>query len=140
MRPNNMHAYIYRQQRGSTIMMAVFVIVVLSGLTAAMSTLLETSNESIAREVLSTRALLAAQSGAQREMAQMFPMTGGVVACAPLSLDAGVASGLPGCTAEVTCGTLVEAAGQKLFTITSKGTCGPADSAAVRNIQMQAKQ
>ena len=60
----------YQSQRGSALIVAIFVIVVTSLLVATLSGLLRTSNESVVTEVYGTRAFTAAQSGLQQGMNQ----------------------------------------------------------------------
>ncbi|MAA62265.1 MSHA biogenesis protein MshP [Idiomarina loihiensis] len=62
------------KQRGSTLVIAVFVIVVLGGLVAALASLLRTSSESVVIEVLGTRSYLAAQSGLEQAMMTVYSL------------------------------------------------------------------
>ena len=62
------------KQRGNTLVIAVFVIVVLGGLVAALASLLRTSSESVVIEVLGARSYLAAQSGLEQAMMEVYPL------------------------------------------------------------------
>jgi MSHA biogenesis protein MshP len=63
-----------KKQRGSALVIAIFVIIVMSLLGAALVKIMTSSQENVAYEVLGTRAYLAAQSGAQWQLAQLFPV------------------------------------------------------------------
>ena len=73
MRHNNPFKPI-NKQRGNTLVIAVFVIVVLGGLVAALASLLRTSSESVVIEVLGARSYLAAQSGLEQAMMEVYPL------------------------------------------------------------------
>lgn len=77
MRHNNPLNPINRQ-RGNTLVIAVFVIVVLGGLVATMASLLRTSSESVVIEVLGARSYLAAQSGLEQAMMTVYPLNNSV--------------------------------------------------------------
>jgi MSHA biogenesis protein MshP len=62
------------RQRGNTLVIAVFVIVVLGGLVAALASLLRTSSENVVIEVLGARSYLAAQSGLEEAMMTVYPL------------------------------------------------------------------
>lgn len=62
------------KQRGNTLVIAVFVIVVLGGLVTALASLLRTSSESLVIEVLGARSYLAAQSGLEQAMMTVYPL------------------------------------------------------------------
>ena len=70
-----------KNARGSALIMAVFVIVVMTVLGAALMRILSASAESVAYEVLGTRALAAAQTGAQWQLQQVFPLNSGALHC-----------------------------------------------------------
>ncbi|KPD24245.1 hypothetical protein [Idiomarina zobellii] len=73
MRHNSPLNSMYRQ-RGNTLVIAVFVIVVLGGLVAALASLLRSSSESVVIEVLGARSYLAAQSGLEQAMMTVYPL------------------------------------------------------------------
>jgi MSHA biogenesis protein MshP len=129
------------RQKGSSIMMAIFVLIVVGLLGSAMVSLLNQSEEGVAREVVSMRALMAAESGAERGLQQALggacPGTG--VTLAPmLNWSFASSTGLQGCDAVVSCAAqLID--GTNYYTIKSHGECGPADSRAHRIIQLQAQ-
>lgn len=136
------------RQTGLSIPLAIFVLVIIAMLGAAMVNILNLGQESVAREVVSMRALMAAESGAERGLNTVLE---GGAACtgdlsvAPTDLDnlswspwTIAAPGLAGCTAVVSCGQ-INIAGTAYYSFRSEGECGPAGDRAHRVIQVQAK-
>lgn len=131
-------------EQGFSIIMAIFILVVLGLLAVAMLSIISAGSDSVAREVLSARALMAAKSGAERKLNEIFP-PGAVVnpaACqtSPATSYAGF-SGLVGCSnvsVVVDC-TFVTVNTVSYFTVTSEGRCGPSAEPAVRIVEVQAK-
>lgn len=95
----------YQSQRGSALIVAIFVIVVTSLLVATLSGLLRTNNESVVTEVYGTRAFTAAQSGLQQGMNQLFPLDSEMQACPAVdtSMDFSDAKGLQNCEVSIQC-------------------------------------
>lgn len=131
-----------RNSRGFSIIMALFILVVLSMLAAAMISIMAAGADSVAREVLSARALMAAESGAQRNLNEIFTPGAAVnvAACQPTRVYGGFA-GLTGCSnvaVVVNCSS-VTVDSIDYFTLISEGRCGPLSDQAVRIIEVQAK-
>lgn len=123
------------KQSGSALIMAVFVMVVISLLGATIMELLSTSSEGVTQEVLGTRSLAAANSGMQGQLQKLFPLNG----AAPSFICPAVPSlpstsppynfsnitGLKNCKAVVTCSNYVIGNdGTKYYRLKSTGTCG----------------
>ena len=128
------------KQSGISLVLALFILVVLSMLGAAMMNLLSVNSDSVAREVASTRALMAANSGAERNLSAILPPGGATNTsqCVAASTSYG-AMGLMGCSdVSVTCELTTEA-GVNYFMITSTGSCGPSGDEATRVVRVQAK-
>ncbi|WP_019528128.1 pilus assembly PilX family protein [Dasania marina] len=124
-----------KAQQGISLIIVVFILVALSILAAAMVQVLTASSASVAREVLSARAFMAAESGAQR-MLNDISTTGKNACAAPFSFTF---LALEGCgVVEGEC-IFREIAGDIYYTITSEGVCGPATEQAFRSIEVQAK-
>ena len=128
------------QQAGSALVIAIFVIIVLSVLGAALVKMLDSSQESVAYEVLGTRAYTAAQSGLQWQLAEVFPLSGLVIACddivnTPPSFDNTL--GLAQCNVSVSC-TDFERGGIRYYTITATGTCAINSELTSRKIAVEA--
>ncbi len=117
------------KQRGSSLVMAVFVIVVLSLLGSALVQVLSTSSEGIAQEVLGTRALAAANSGMQGQLQKLFPLKGVALSCpgvgSPTTYDFSDITGLYTCKAVATCAIYIaNLKGIVYYRLNSTGSCG----------------
>lgn len=134
------------RQRGVSLILALFIIVVLSMLGAVMIRILLTGAETVAREVISTRAFFAAESGAQRQLNAIFPPGAAMdlSACANANntprTNTYTMGGLLACSdVSVSCQYL-QVEGTYYFNISSTGRCGPASDQAVRVVDVQAKE
>ncbi|KER64774.1 MSHA biogenesis protein MshP [Aeromonas hydrophila] len=123
-------------QRGSAIMVALFVIVIMALLAAAMGRFLVDSGDKHTVEVRGVRALMAAQSGLEVALYRLYPngeWQGQASRCAPIELDF-TEPGLAECQASITCNKVaVSAAGgtQTGYRFRSEGRCGsPSQSGA----------
>lgn len=134
------------QQRGNTLVIAVFVIVVLGGLVAALASLLRTTSESVVIEVLGTRSYLAAQSGLEQAMMEVYPLN-----TAPVT-DCGVNGSnysflgnpsLQQCTAAISCDNVVYTNdANETFThlvVTSKAVCKAGSQRASRQLRIETR-
>ena len=100
-------------QGGSAVMVALFVIVIVGLLAAALSRLLLDSSEKVTVEVLGVRALMAAQSGLEQGLYQLYPNGSWQAALPDASGHAGCARvsttlladnvGLSGCSVTIAC-------------------------------------
>jgi len=130
------------RQQGASIIVAIFVLVVLSMLAAAMFNLLSAGADSVAREVISTRALFAAESGAQRRLNEVFVGGASCNSCAgggTLSSYGGGGDWYDSCSAAVSCCTHNPGNGITYYTLSSTGRCGPVGDKAVRTVELQAR-
>ncbi len=145
---------IQAKQQGSALMLALFVIIVLTLLGSSLVKVLSTSSESIAQEVIGTRALMAANSAMQAELAVLFPLN--TTSTCPVSPASRPTSptffnieGLYHCEAKTSC-TLYftdPITNINYYRLTSTGECGSgsidADSKGVvkssRTIQVEAR-
>ncbi len=120
-------------QHGVSLILVLFLLVVVSLLAAAMAQLNRGGSNAVSLEIQSTRALFAAESGAQAEAMLIFPINGAPT-CPPADFsNTFPASGLSGCSTATTCNSL-QAAGRILFTVTSIGQCGSGNDYARRRI------
>lgn len=138
-----MHRY-QNGQRGSSLVIAIFIIVVLSALGAALVNMLDSSQESVAYEVLGTRAYTAAQSGLQWQLAEIFPLSSNGMSCksqadinstAPTFLNV---KGLAQCNVSVTC-TDFERESIRYYSITSTGECTIDGEVTSRTVAVEAR-
>ena len=115
-------------QRGSAIMIALFVIVIMGLLAAAMGRFLVDSGEKNTVEVRGVRALMAAQSGLEIALYRLYPNNSWTAQqCAASATTTFALPGLVNCQATVTCTPLnVSAAGTTRtgYRFSSEGRCG----------------
>lgn len=126
-----------RSQRGSAILIALFVIVIMALLAAAMGRFLVDSSEKHTVEVRGVRALMAAQSGLEIALYRLYPngQWQGQQCAASTSLSF-TDAGLTDCQAIVTCNKVpVSAAGgtQTGYRFSSEGRCGQPDAGSGPN-------
>ena len=145
-----------RQSRLS-IPAALFVLVVVAMLGAAMHKILSQGQLSIAREVVAMRALMAAESGIERGLNQVLEVNPasctGNLSAPPASLNPLISAwslsvaGMTQCSVNVSCGVTQHDSDsdgivENYYTLRSSGRCGPlADpvSRAFRVIEVQAR-
>ena len=69
------------KQQGSSLVLALFVIIVLTLLGSVLMKMISTSSETVSQEVLGTRAYMAANSALQGELQRVFPLNGAAGVC-----------------------------------------------------------
>jgi len=145
------------KQQGSALVIAVFIIVVMTVLGLALVRMLGASSESVAYEVIGTRAFTAAQTGAQWAGREIFPLgTGFSLHCdgstvsesntsfvTPQTLNPpssiGNNNGLENClVSSLKCEDL-KYDGVAYFTITSTGQCNVGGVTTSRTIVIEAR-
>ena len=128
------------QQQGIALILAIFVLVVVAGLATSMIRVLQFADDSVAREVLSSRALMAAESGLEIALGQIFPPGGTEQACAPITNSPfNNVQGLASCQVTVNCVRGFVIGGINYYELESIGQCGPAADPAVRRVRVQAR-
>lgn len=130
------------QQGGSAIVIAVFIIVVMSLLAAALTRMLQDSQDSIAYEVYGTRAYLAANAGIEQGFAKLFPLGGGSAVCDSVSqIDLSSQPAFHGCVVNYSCTEISELAiNLKQYRLESTAQCDAGKFVTRRKIQAQAKE
>jgi len=120
----------FEKQRGSAILMTLFIIIVLILLGGALMRVLSTSSEAIAQEVIGTRAYMAANSAMQSELQKLFPLNGAGVQCSAnfsydFSSSGSNIDGLFHCTASTSCENYAThpTTGELFYRLTSTGKC-----------------
>lgn len=131
------------EQRGSALVLALFIIVVTTLLGAALVRMISANSETIAYEVIGTRAYQAAQAGAQRKLSEVFPLLPGGAECSLDSIynEFSNVEGLGNCVAtDVDCveGPTVDEI--IYYTITSTGQCNFAGVFTSRTIEIKARR
>jgi len=124
-----------RRQHGIGLVAAIFLIVVVAGLVAAITRMVRTNADAFAQDVVSQRALLAAESGAELGLNRVFAPAG-LPACSDWSWDL-AAMGLSACRAEVSCRSEV-VDGTPHYTLESDGRCVSGGVVAERRILVRA--
>ncbi len=127
-------------QQGIGLPAAIFIITTMAVIAVAINELVQENAETFVEEVNLARAFYAAESGAGFVMNRTFPpeeypaYAGSNCAARTYTFDAlGGAVGLAGCTAVVSCSTILEA-GVEYHTIESTGSCEDVE----RTIQVRA--
>ncbi|MCE2572122.1 MSHA biogenesis protein MshP [Motilimonas eburnea] len=128
-----------RLQQGSAIVIAVFIIVVMSLLAAALTRMLQDSHQGIGYEVYGTRAYLAANAGIEQGLLKLFPLGGGAPVCGSASLDLSAQTAFHGCVVEYACVEKVVDS-KKVYQIDSTAKCDAGEFITRRKIQAQAKE
>lgn len=132
------------KQRGSALVIAIFVIVVMSLLGAALVKIMDSSQENVAYEVLGTRAYNAAQTGIQWQLAQLFPLNNTIATCASITNSPPILnqiSGFIGCEiSSITCDDFLHPdSGVRYYTVKSIGQCAIDGEFVTREIEVEAR-
>jgi len=122
--------FCYKKQRGSALLLTLFILIVLILLGSALMRVLSTSSEAIAQEVIGTRAYMAANSAMQAELRDLFPLNGAANQCNAnatynFSSSGENIDGLFHCTAATTCSNYAThpTSGELFYRLISTGKC-----------------
>ena len=118
------------KQRGSALVIGIFVITVMFLMASALINVLEDADKQVNLEVWGTRALAAANSGADSALAQLFPLDASLASCVDSSEwdvpDVPNMPGFHGCRVALTCNaTLLDTVNP--YRITSTAPCETGD-------------
>ncbi len=136
-----------KQQQGSMLVIALFIIVVISLLAASLSRILSSTADSVASEVYSTKAYNAAESGMEFGIYQVlrsnqvcanFPATTPISDAANVSFDISDEVGLENCTVTVTCQS-ISVDSSELFYLVSTGICDGGKIVAQHQVEAEVK-
>jgi len=129
------------KQKGSALVIAIFIIVVMTVLGSALVRMVSSNAETIAYEVIGTRAYQAAQAGAQRKLSEVFPLLPSSGACsADSTYDLSTIEGLENCeVSDVDCVEDATVDGVTYYTVTSTGQCSIAGVFTSRQIEIKAR-
>lgn len=140
-----------KKQQGSAIVLALFIIVVMSLLGTAMVRMLSANAENIVYEVVGTRAYFAAQAGMQEGLHNIYPLQAPAEDCtALLPIPFTLVNrnynneGLLNCSATVivtNCESIETAVGvfEHFYLIESTGQCTAGDITTTRTIEVQSR-
>lgn len=127
------------KQRGSALVMALFVILLMSALLLFLGRQLISSSVAVSYEVQGNRAFNAAQSGLQTGLVRLFPIIGSA-SCTANSTVTFNTPGLDGCSATLSCEQLEnpDNSGRPLYALQSTGLCTAGDISTSRVVRMEA--
>lgn len=134
------------QQRGSMLVISLFVILVLALLGVAMTRMIAATSQATVVEVSGLRALTAAQSGAQVLLQQTFPLNSPIQVCSTtITSPTGFSDieGLTGCSYIATCTTESvnkNGVANNYYRFSSIGQCVVGDIIVSRQISLDAMQ
>lgn len=127
------------KQRGSALVMALFVILLMSALLLFLGRQLISSSVAVSYEVQGNRAFNAAQSGLQTGLVRLFPMIGSA-SCTASSTVTFNTPGLDGCSATLSCEQVEnpDNSSRPLYALQSEGRCLAGDISTSRVVRMEA--
>ncbi|MBE8168771.1 MAG: MSHA biogenesis protein MshP [Shewanella sp.] len=149
--PNATYSYSYlssrlpSRQKGSMLVVAIFVLTVMFLLAAALINISQNEDKALTQEVWGTRALFAANSGADAALAQLFPLNGNEHSCNEVSENwsAPDVVGFANCAIEIGCQSFT-ADNVTQYRISSKAVCksgsGSDQLRVSRQVEVLAKQ
>lgn len=124
-----------RRQQGIGLVAAIFLIVVVAVLVVAITRMVRTSSAAFTQDVISHRAYLAAESGAELGLNRVFAPAG-APSCTTWNWDLS-ALGLNDCQASVDCRSEL-VGGTPHYTLESSGRCDAGDVVAERHVLVRA--
>jgi MSHA biogenesis protein MshP len=132
-------------QQGSALVIAIFVIIVMTLLGLALVRMINASSEAIVYEVLGTRAFQSAQTGLQWTLQQTFPLgdSSNAASCAVVNVAVpptltGV-DGLAQCWFEHSCTSKPPVDGVTYYTLESTGQCEDSGVITSRKLEVEAR-
>ena len=111
-----------KRQRGSSLIIAVFIIVVFAILSLSITRTISSSTDQNVNEILGTRSLLAADTATELTLSQLFPLNNASPACIAKQQLYFSTAGLENCNAVVSCQETT-IGNQQYFEIVSTGVC-----------------
>lgn len=127
------------RQRGFSLPLAIFIIVIMALIGTAMVSITQTGQQSVASEVQSIRTFYAAETGAQTAVARLLPLDGSNPGCGAVSASLSLTpADLSGCTVALDCDAL-SLAGDDYYRINSDARCSFADNDTRRQIEVMVK-
>ncbi|ABE56612.1 MSHA biogenesis protein MshP [Shewanella denitrificans OS217] len=138
---NKLHSALPLKQRGSALVMSIFVITVMFLLAAALINIVSDADDSVNQEVLGTRALATANSGADAALARLFPLAGGVSNCDAVTTPAWTppaSLGFSGCRVTLECFSY-SVGTQTQYRIISEAICELGNMRVRRQVEVEAR-
>ncbi|WP_194756226.1 pilus assembly PilX family protein [Aliidiomarina indica] len=131
-----------RQQRGASLAVVIFILVVLASLGVVMVRVLSLGSASVVSEVVGTRAVLAARSGLELALTDLFPLNQSTAtSCTVVNSNRSevnfTGAGLTDCRAEVSCVEL-DAGDFIQYRLVSVGVCAVGNQEFSRRLLLEA--
>lgn len=127
------------RQRGSVLIVGIFVITVMFLLAAALIRMVSDADEALTLEVWGARALASANSGADAAMAKLFPISGGAPVCnSSDSWTPPAVVGFHGCVVNLSCNSF-SAEGVTQYLVVSRAHCESGDLRVSRSVEVSAR-
>lgn len=136
----NRSANYYQQQQGSMLVISIFIIVVISMLAASLSRILSSTADSVANEVYSAKAYLAADSGMEYGIYQVLQDENTCVS--PMVITANFftgEAGLENCSVRVECNRIQLPDSTEQYYLVSTGTCDGGKIVAEHSVEAEVK-
>jgi len=133
-------ARFHSRQRGSALVIGIFVLTVMFLLAAALINMASDSDSALNQEVWGTRALAAANSGADAAMASLFPLDGTEPGCTAVG-DKWVPPDVVGfhaCQVFLSC-QAIAGAGMTQYLLRSHAVCASGDIRVSRQVEVIAR-
>ena len=135
-----------QKQQGSAIIIAIFVIIIISLLGASLASLQRDNAQSTSYEVYAARAYLSAYSASEIALTELFPLvptsaSSAVPSCSNVSSSAILPSsdvGYHGCSATITCTELTSSLLATRYKVTSTAVCENTEIVTRRKITVEA--
>ncbi|MFQ6371850.1 MSHA biogenesis protein MshP [Shewanella sp. YIC-542] len=144
----NQHSSVMARQRGSALVIAIFVIVIMSLLASVLLRLSSNADEGVNQEVWSLRAFNAANSGADAALARLFPLDGTTAGCSAVGNEwtPPDVAGFSSCRVSLQCNSL-SVGDDTVYTVRSAAICetGNCDAGTVsclrvsRTVEVEAR-
>lgn len=132
----------HSKQRGSALVIAVFIIIVMLALTLSLAQLLRSGSETVVYEVQGSRSLFAAQSALELSLTELFPLDAVTSDCSGLTLNYTFAgNALDSCSASISCRAYTDSSSAEatLFQLVSTANCYAGDIATQRTVQIEVR-
>lgn len=129
-------------QNGSALVIAIFVLVIMTLIGSALIRMQNSSAETVVYEVMGTRAYAAAQTGIQWQLTEIFPLnTLGATDCKTNITEPTISGviGLENCQFEISCDSSISHDNVQYYTVTSTGSCSVAGVETSRTIEIEAR-
>ncbi len=131
----------HRQQRGSALLLAVFVLLLSAAVLWALLQLTAGSSTGLVYEVQGQRSYQLAKAHLEYALVQLYPLNGSAQQCSVLTAPAaGLYSGdWQGCSSQLQCSE-ASIDGQRWFYLVSTGSCGSGDLTTSRIVEAEITQ